>query len=89
MLAQLADQIAAQAGETIILLAGTQGEEAAFACKVPGAVVKQGLKAGEIIKIACTAAGGGGGGKPQFAQGAGKSAAVAEAFAAARRFLSG
>ena len=89
MLAQIVDQIAAQAPETILLLAGTQGEEAVFACKVPDALVKTGLKAGEIIKIACTAAGGGGGGKPQFAQGAGKAEGVEEAFTAARRFLSG
>ncbi|NLO73331.1 MAG: alanine--tRNA ligase [candidate division WS1 bacterium] len=88
LLSQIADQIAAQAGETLILLAGTQDDQAAFVCKVPDALVKQGLKAGDIIKLACTAAGGGGGGRPQFAQGAGKAAQVEEAFTAARRFLS-
>ncbi|HEY3397394.1 MAG TPA: alanine--tRNA ligase [Armatimonadota bacterium] len=88
-LGALADQVAAAAGESVVLLAGTENDSAFFVCKVPDALVKQGVKAGDLIREACKAAGGGGGGKPQFAQGGGQADLVAVGLQAAKRFLAG
>jgi alanyl-tRNA synthetase len=89
MLRELADRIAARAGEAVVLLAGTQDDRAVFVCKVPGALVAKGLKAGDLVRAAATAAGGGGGGRPQFAQGGGQADLVAAGIQAARRHLAG
>ena len=88
-LRDLADRLAAQAEDAVILLAGTQEDSATFVCKVPDALIARGIKAGDIIREAAKAAGGGGGGKPQFAQGGGKADLVEVGVQAARRYLAG
>jgi alanyl-tRNA synthetase len=88
-LRDLADRLAAQAADAVVLLAGTQEDSATFVCKVPDALIARGIKAGEIIREAAKAAGGGGGGKPQFAQGGGKAELVEMGVQAARRYLAG
>ncbi len=88
-LRDLADRLAAKAGDAIVLLAGTQEDSATFVCKVPDALVARGIRAGEVIREAAKAAGGGGGGKPQFAQGGGKAELVEQGLQAARRYLAG
>lgn len=87
LLAGLADQLAAKAGEAIILLAGTQGQGATFVCKVPDSLVQAGYKAGDLVKAACAAAGGGGGGRANFAQGGGQAGQVEAGLEAARRHI--
>ena len=88
-LRELADRLAAQAEDAVVLLAGTQEDSATFVCKVPDALIARGVKAGDIIRASATAAGGGGGGKPQFAQGGGKADLVAAGIQAAKRHLAG
>ncbi len=89
MLRELADRIAAQAGEAVVLLAGTQNDRATFVCKVADALVAKGCKAGDLIRAAASAAGGGGGGRPQFAQGGGKADLIAAGMQAAKQYLAG
>jgi len=89
MIGALADDVAARLGDSIVFLAGTQGERAIFVCKVAKSLVDRGYRAGDIIKAAAAAADGKGGGKPAFAQGGGKAGKVQEALEAAAAFVAG
>ena len=46
--------------------------------RVPAPLIKQGLKAGDWVKVAAQACGGNGGGRPDSAQAGGKDVALAE-----------
>ena len=59
----------------------------ALAARVPDALIKQGLKAGDWVREAAKVCGGGGGGRPDMAQAGGKDPSkVGEAMDAARAF---
>lgn len=68
----LGDQLKAKMGSGVLVLgAKTQGKVLFLAMVSPDAV-KQGIKAGNIVKIAAEVTGGGGGGRPEMAQAGGR-----------------
>jgi alanyl-tRNA synthetase len=76
----IAEKLAKLAGSHVIVLAGDREGKAAFVASVSEDFIKQGLKAGDLVKKAAEVCGGGGGGRPQFAQAGGKDASkIAEA----------
>jgi alanyl-tRNA synthetase len=75
----LGDRLREKLGSGVILLGSAFGDKALFLAMVTPDVVKQGIKAGDIVKIAAQAAGGGGGGRPDMAQAGGKEPAKIEA----------
>ncbi len=56
----------------VAVLAGTNGEKISFFAVCGKQAVKAGVKAGDLMKEICRAAGGSGGGKPDSAMGGGK-----------------
>lgn len=70
----IAEKLAKAVGPHIILLAGDADQKASFVASVSEEYVKQGIKAGELVKQAAQLCEGGGGGKPNFAQAGGKDA---------------
>ena len=58
--------------ESAMLLGSVVGDKVAFVARVPDALIKKGLKAGDWVKTAAKVAGGGGGGRPNMAQAGGK-----------------
>jgi alanyl-tRNA synthetase len=66
-LADNADRLVKELGSGVVVLAGVDGKKVAMACAVSDDLVKQGFKAGDIIK----AIGARGGGKPARATGGG------------------
>jgi alanyl-tRNA synthetase len=85
----LADRIADAYPGKLVLLGENDGGKAAFVCKVPPELVKAGLKAGDIVRVAAQACGGGGGGRPDFAEaGAKDGEKVGEGIEAAKGAIS-
>lgn len=68
----MADTLTQRLPEMLVFLGANVGGKAQFIAAVPEAWVKQGLKAGDLVKQAATLCEGGGGGKPSFAQAGGK-----------------
>ncbi|WP_303675179.1 alanine--tRNA ligase [Vampirovibrio chlorellavorus] len=68
----IAEKLAKACGPHVIVLAGDADQKAAFVASVSEDYVKQGIKAGELVKQAAQICDGGGGGKPNFAQAGGK-----------------
>ena len=56
----------------VAVLASINDGKITFLCACGKEAVKQGIKAGDIIKQVCAIAGGSGGGKPDSAMGGGK-----------------
>jgi len=85
---QLIDQIRQQTEDSVVLLAGADGDRCLLICGVSkGAVSK--IKAGDIVKSVAPVVGGGGGGRPDMAQAGGKEPAkIPEALAAAQEYVS-
>ena len=79
------------ADAAILLLSADEDEgKVTIIAKVPEALIKQGLKAGDWVKTAAQACGGGGGGRPDSAQAGGKDPARADdAIEAATTFANG
>ena len=71
----IAEKLAKAVGPHIILLAGDGDQKASFVASVSEDFVKQGVKAGDLVKQAAQLCEGGGGGKPNFAQAGGKNPA--------------
>ena len=53
----------------IVILVNVEEEKATYYVAVTEDLIKQGYKAGDLVKVACNASNGRGGGKPDFAQG--------------------
>jgi alanyl-tRNA synthetase len=87
LMRQLIDQIRQQTDDSVVLLAGTDGDRCLLVCGVSkGAVSK--IKAGDIVKAVAPVVGGGGGGRPEMAQAGGKEPAkIPDALAAAKAFV--
>jgi alanyl-tRNA synthetase len=86
----LADRISEAYPNAVVLLGENVDGKAAFVCKVPQALVKLGVKAGDIVKAAAQACGGGGGGRPDFAEAGGKDGArVADGIKAGKKAIGG
>ncbi|MFC1953191.1 alanine--tRNA ligase [Chloroflexota bacterium] len=72
-LREMSDLLNCKLGDTAIVVLGAALEDKpAFVATVSPDLVKQGYKAGEIVKKVAGVAGGSGGGKPSIAQGGGK-----------------
>lgn len=71
-LKSLSDQVKAEASNYILVLAGIVGEKLYWLVSLDKELIKQGLKAGNIVKYLSKMTSGGGGGRPDFASGGGK-----------------
>ena len=70
-LRRLADEVRARLPSGVVFLASNLGGKAALVATVSEDLVKEGIKAGDIVKAAAREVGGGGGGKPAMAQAGG------------------
>jgi alanyl-tRNA synthetase len=75
----LGDRLREKLGSGVILLGSAFGDKALFLAMVTPDIVKEGIKAGDIVKVAAQAAGGGGGGRPDMAQAGGREPAKIDA----------
>ncbi|MDP8922576.1 MAG: alanine--tRNA ligase [Chloroflexota bacterium] len=73
-LRDLADQLRAKLGTSVVALAASMDGQHAFVVGVSRDAVERGLNAGDILRQALAAAGGKGGGRADFAQGGAKDA---------------
>ena len=71
-LRQMGDILKDREPNVVAVLAAVNGEKITFLCVCGKEAVKQGVKAGDIIKQVSAIAGGSGGGKPDSAMGGGK-----------------
>jgi alanyl-tRNA synthetase len=79
----IAEKLAKLSGSHVIVLAGDTDGKASFVASVSDDLIKQGVKAGDLVKLAAEICGGGGGGRPNFAQAGGKDISkIAEAMVA-------
>ena len=56
----------------VAVLAAVNGDKLTFLAACGKDAVAKGIKAGDLVKLVCTACGGSGGGKPDSAMGGGK-----------------
>lgn len=71
-LRSLGDQLREKLGSGMIILGSATAGKALFVAMATPDVVKKGIRAGDVIKVAARAAGGGGGGRPDMAQAGGR-----------------
>ena len=71
-LRNLADRVINEVGSIIVLFATVNDDKLNFVCAVSSDLIKEGYKAGNIIKKIAKIAGGGGGGRPNMATAGGK-----------------
>ena len=71
-LRQMGDLLREKDANVVAVLASVNDGKITFLCACGKEAVKQGVKAGDIIKQVCAIAGGSGGGKPDSAMGGGK-----------------
>jgi alanyl-tRNA synthetase len=84
----IAEKLGRATGPHIILMAGDAEQKASFVASVSEDYIKQGVKAGELVKQAAQVCEGGGGGKPNFAQAGGKNTSkIQEALTITRHHL--
>lgn len=74
-LRMLSDKIRAKAVSCAVILAISEGEKASFIISLTPDLVKKSIRAGDLAKDLAKLLNGSGGGKPEFAQGGGKSVA--------------
>ena len=73
-LRQIGDTLRDKAPAIAAVLAGVNGEKVTFLAVCGKDTIAKGIKAGDLVKLVCTACGGSGGGKPDSAMGGGKDA---------------
>ncbi len=73
-LRQMGDLIRDKEANAVAVLSSVVGEKITFLAVCGKDAVAKGLKAGDLVKLVCTACGGSGGGKPDSAMGGGKDA---------------
>ena len=73
-LRQMGDMLRDKDGSVVAVLASVNGEKLTFLAVCGKDAVAKGIKAGDLVKLVCTACGGSGGGKPDSAMGGGKDA---------------
>ncbi len=88
-LMKIVDSLKTLYADSILLLVGEDKESLPIVCAVTGMALKDGLRAGTIVKELATSLGGSGGGRPDLASGAGKNKdKVLEALEAVKGTLS-
>ena len=73
-LRQMGDMLRDKDSSVAAVLASVNGEKVTFLAVCGKDAVAKGVKAGDLVKLVCTACGGSGGGKPDSAMGGGKDA---------------
>ena len=71
-LRQMGDMLRDKDPRVVAVLASINGEKPTFLAVCGKEAVQRGIKAGELVKLVCSACGGSGGGKPDSAMGGGK-----------------
>ena len=71
-LRQMGDTLRDKASDVVAVLSTVSGDKITFLAVCGKDAVVKGMKAGELVKLVCTACGGSGGGKPDSAMGGGK-----------------
>ena len=73
-LRQMGDTLRDKSGSVVAVLSSVVGEKITFLAVCGKDAIAKGVKAGDLVKLVCTACGGSGGGKPDSAMGGGKDA---------------
>ena len=73
-LRQMGDTLRDKAPNLVAVLSSVNGDKITFLAICGKEAIAKGLKAGELVKMVCSACGGSGGGKPDSAMGGGKDA---------------
>ena len=73
-LRQMGDTLRDKDASVVAVLASVNGEKVTFLAVCGKEAIAKGVKAGDLVKLVCTACGGSGGGKPDSAMGGGKDA---------------
>ena len=73
-LRQMGDMLRDKDATVAAVLATVNGEKVTFLAVCGKEAIAKGVKAGDLVKLVCTACGGSGGGKPDSAMGGGKDA---------------
>ena len=73
-LRQMGDTLRDKAPNVVAVLSTVSGDKVTFLAICGKEAIAKGMKAGELVKLVCTACGGSGGGKPDSAMGGGKDA---------------
>ena len=73
-LRQIGDTLRDKDSNVVAVLSSVNGDKVTFLAVCGKDAVAKGLKAGDLVKLVCTACGGSGGGKPDSAMGGGKDA---------------
>ena len=71
-LRQMGDSLRDKASDVVAVLASTSDDKITFLAVCGKDAIAKGIKAGDLVKLVCTACGGSGGGKPDSAMGGGK-----------------
>ena len=77
-LRQLGDMLRDKAANVAAVLTAVNGDKVTFLAVCGKEAVASGVKAGDLVKLVCTACGGSGGGKPDSAMGGGKDVTKAD-----------
>ena len=89
-LRQMGDMLRDKDASVAAVLATSNGEKITFLAVCGKEAIARGIKAGDLVKLVCTATGGSGGGKPDSAMGGGKDATqVDNALALVDDFVAG
>ena len=87
-LRQMGDTLRDKASNVVAVLSSVNGDKISFLAVCGKDAIAKGVKAGELVKLVCTACGGSGGGKPDSAMGGGKDASkITEALAQVEGFV--
>ena len=73
-LRQMGDNLREKSDSVVAVLSSVNGEKITFLAVCGKDAITKGVKAGDLVKLVCTACGGSGGGKPDSAMGGGKDA---------------
>ena len=73
-LRQMGDTLRDKATNVVAVLSTVAGDKVTFLAICGKEAIAKGMKAGELVKLVCSACGGSGGGKPDSAMGGGKDA---------------
>ena len=77
-LRQMGDSLRDKSSNVVAVLSSVNGEKITFLAVCGKDAIEKGVKAGDLVKLVCTACGGSGGGKPDSAMGGGKDAAMVD-----------
>ena len=77
-LRQMGDSLRDKSSNVVAVLSSVNGDKITFLAVCGKDAIEKGVKAGDLVKLVCTACGGSGGGKPDSAMGGGKDATMVD-----------